>query len=167
MDNHAYDVMPVMSPGMIIVKNSFNKEKFVVSGKGSVSSMEAAINLVEFLNKSGIDDTYTKLQFLIEDPLIQIDPISPKRIRDKFTISGKTNFSPNNELFVQLLPEPTQNVSELTFGVTGTVRVMRGDAGWNKFSFDVDLATAKIGMYHVQVISQKVGLAATISFQIE
>jgi len=167
MDNHAYDVMPVMSPGLIIVKNSFNKEKFVVSGNGSVNSMEAAINLVEFLNKSGIDDTYTKLQFLIEDPVIQIDPISPKKINDKFTISGATNLSPNNELFVQLLPEPTQNVSKLNFGVTGTVRVIRGDAGCNKFSFDVDIATANRGTYRVQVISQKVGLAATISFQIE
>lgn len=167
MANNRFDVVPVISGNSLVVKNSFNREKFVVQGPDQITGSQAEKNLIEFINKSAIDDTYTKLQFHIEDPVIQIDPISPKRIKDKFTISGQTNLSPNNELFVQIFPASNQKISKLDFGITGTVRVTRGDAGWNKFSFNVDLATANRGTYRVHVISQKIGLAATISFQIE
>lgn len=156
MDNHTYDVMPVISQDSMIVKNSFNNEKFVVTGKGSISSMDAAINLIEFLNKSGIDDTYTKLQFLIEEPVIQIDSISPKRSGDKFTITGITNLAVSDEILVEVMSIMVPHTAEAYFGIRGVTKITRGETGMNKFSFDIELVDTKPGEYIINVISYKI-----------
>jgi hypothetical protein len=164
MDNHAYDVMPVISSDSIVVKNFFNKEKFVVSGRGSLSSMAAAINLIEFLNKSGIDDTYTKLQFLIEEPIIQIDPMTPKKSGDKFMITGQTNLSVDNEVLVEVMPRIVPSAAERYFGIRGITKIVKGEAGMNSFSFAIELVETKPGEYIVNVISYKVGTVWNQSF---
>ncbi|MCK9632038.1 MAG: hypothetical protein M0R30_10380 [Methanoregula sp.] len=156
MDNHTYDVMPVVSQDSMIVKNSFNNEKFIVTGKGSLNSMEAAVNRIEFLNKSGIDDTYTKLQFLIEEPLIRIDPISPKRSGDKFTITGTTNLAVDDEILVEVMSRIVPHTAEAYFGIRGVSKIIRGEAGMNKLSFDVELVDTKPGEYIINVISYKI-----------
>jgi hypothetical protein len=157
MDNHAYDVMPVLSFDSVVVKNSFNNETFVVSGKGSISSMESATNLIEFLNKSGIDDTYTKLQFLIEEPFIQIDPITPKKPDEKFMITGQTNLAVANELLVEVMPRIVPPNVEKYFGIRGIVKIIRGEAGLNTFSFALELVDTNPGEYIVNIISYKIG----------
>lgn len=164
MDNHAYDVMPVISRDLIVVKNSFNKEKFVVSGKGSLSSMEAAVNLIEFLNKSGIDDTYTKLQFIIEDPIIRIDTISPKKTGDKFSITGTTNLAVDNEVLVEVMPRMVPPGAETYFGIRGITKIFKGEAGMNSFSFAIDLVDTKQSEYVINLISYKVGIVWNQSF---
>jgi hypothetical protein len=164
MGNHAYDVMPVISFDSTVVKNSFNKEKFVVSGRGSLSSMEAAVNLIEFLNKSGIDDTYTKLQFLVEEPIIRIDPITHKKSGDKFIITGQTNLAVNNELLVEVMPRIVPPGVERYFGIRGITKIVKGDAGINAFSFAIELVNTKPGEYIVNVISYKIGTVWNQSF---
>jgi hypothetical protein len=156
MDNHTYDVMPVVSQDSMIVKNSFNNEKFVVTGKGSLSSVEAAVNLIEFLNKSGIDDTYTKLQFLIEEPVIRIDPITPKRTSDKFSITGITNLAVDDEILVEVMSRMVPHTAEPYFGIRGVTKITKGDAGMNNFSFDIELVDTKPGEYIVNIISYKI-----------
>ena len=164
MDNHAYDVIPVISSDSIVVKNFFNKEKFIVSGRGSLSSMDAAVNLIEFLNKSGIDDTYTKLQFLIEEPIIQIDPITPKKSGVKFMITGQTNLSVDNEVLVDVMPRIVPSAAERYFGIRGITKIVKGEAGMNSFSFAIELVETKPGEYIVNVISYKVGTVWNQSF---
>lgn len=164
MENHTYDVVPVVSQNSIVVKNSFNKEKFVVSGQNSISSMEAASNLVEFLNKSTIDDTYTKLQFIIEDPVIRIDPIPPKKSGDKFSITGATNLAVGNEVLVEVMPRIVPPGSELYFGIRGVTKIVKGNSGINKFSFDIELVNTKPVEYLINVISYKIGIVGSQSF---
>ena len=164
MDNQAYDVMPVISSDSIVVKNSFNKEKFIVSGRGSLSSMDAAVNLIEFLNKSGIDDTYTKLQFLIEEPIIRIDPITPKKYGDKFMITGQTNLAVNNEVLVEVMPRIVPPAAERYFGIRGITKIVKGEVGINSFSFAIELVDTKPGEYIVNVISYKIGTVWNQSF---
>jgi hypothetical protein len=164
MDNHTFDVVPVVSQNSVIVKNSFNKEKFVVSGQNSLSSMEAAINLVEFLNKSTIDDTYTKLQFIIEDPVIRIDSIQPKKSGDKFSITGATNLAVGNEVLVEVMPRIIPPGSELYFGIRGVTKIVKGNSGINKFSFDIELVNTKPAEYLINVISYKIGIVGSQSF---
>ena len=164
MDNHTFDVVPVISQNSVIVKNSFNKEKFVVSGQNSLSSMEAAINLVEFLNKSTIDDTYTKLQFLIEDPVIRIDLIPPKKNGDKFSITGGTNLAVGNEVLVEVMPRIVPPGSELYFGIRGVTKIVKGNSGINKFSFDIELVNTTPAEYLINVISYKIGIVGSQSF---
>lgn len=164
MDNHTYDVVPVVSQNSIVVKNSFNKEKFIVSGQNSISSIDAAINLVEFLNKSAIDDTYTKLQFLIEDPVIQIDPIEPKKSGDLFSITGGTNLAVGNEVLVEVMPRIVPPASELYFGIRGVTKIVKGDSGLNKFNFDIELVNTKPAEYSINVISYKTRIVGSQFF---
>jgi hypothetical protein len=158
MQNHTYDVIPVISQNSIIVKNSFNKEKFVVSGPNSLSSMEAAKNLVEFINKSTIDDTYTKMQFLIEDPVIRINSLQPKKSGAKFTISGVTNLAVGNEILIQVMPKMVPQGAESYLGIRGITKIVKGESGLNSFSFDIELVNTKPGEYLISVISYKIEL---------
>ena len=61
---------------------------FKLHGAGSLQGSDAAEALVEGINDANVDDTYTKLQFLVEDPVIRIDPIGDKHVGDKFTITA-------------------------------------------------------------------------------
>ncbi len=167
MTNNRFDVIPVISRNSIVVKNSFNKEKFVVQGPDSITGADAAMSVVEFINKTTIDDTYTKLQFLIADPVIQIDTIQPKKSGDKFSITGITNLAIDNEIFVQVMPRMIHPSPKMHFGVTGITKITRGDSGVNRFSFDVDLIAAETGEYLINIIWYKIGLVATQVFTVE
>ena len=127
---------------------------FTIFGAGSLQGSDAAEALVQGINSPNVDDTYTKLQFLVEVPVIRIDPIGDKRVGDKFTITAQTNLAVDDEVLVQVYSssfKPTQKSQSGEFsGATGTVKVAKGDAGMNKISFDVDSSTFKPDEYIVQ-----------------
>ncbi|MCJ7741072.1 MAG: DUF3821 domain-containing protein, partial [Methanoregula sp.] len=84
---------------------------FKIYGPGSLQGSDAADALVTAINQPYIDDTYTKLQFLIEQPVITIVPIGDKHVGDKFTISSLTNLAVDDEILVQVYSssfKPTQ-----------------------------------------------------------
>jgi len=126
---------------------------FTLLGQGSLQGSDAAEALVQGINSPNVDDTYTKLQFLIEEPIIRIDPIGDKRVGDKFTITAQTNLAVDDEILVQVYSssfKPTQKSQSGEFsGATGTVKVTKGDSGMNKISFDVDSSTFKPDEYIV------------------
>ena len=119
-------------------------ELFSIDGPLSKKGADAAMALVQSLNNPGIDDTYTKLQFLIEKPMIRFDPISDKHIGDKFTITAGTNLAIDDEIvfdFSSVNPDPIKKFPEIEKGITMIVRVTKGDGGGNRLSFDVDTAS--------------------------
>ncbi len=120
---------------------------------GSLQGSDAAEALAEGINDANVDDTYTKLQFLVEEPTIRIDPIGDKHVGDKFTITAQTNLAVDDEVLVQVYSssfKPTQKSQSGEFsGATGTVKVTKGDSGMNKISFDVDSSTFKPDEYIV------------------
>ncbi|HVP50008.1 MAG TPA: hypothetical protein VMT56_02175, partial [Candidatus Bathyarchaeia archaeon] len=59
----------------------------VLSG---LQASDAATALVDLLNSPNVDDTYTKLSFMIEEPWIRIDTIGDKFVGDTFKITGTT-----------------------------------------------------------------------------
>jgi len=139
---------------------------FKLGGAGSLQGSDAAEALVQGINDANVDDTYTKLQFLIEEPVIRIDPIGDKHVGDKFTISAQTNLAVDDEILVQVYSssfKPTQKSQSGEFsGATGTVKVTKGDSGMNKISFDVDSSTFKPDEYIVTeaaVIQEATGTA--------
>lgn len=119
------------------------------------SASEAANVLIEFINKPFVDDSYTKLQFLVQEPIIQIDPIGNRHIGDKFTITATTNLAVDDEIIFEVYQssfEPTQKTQRGEFsGATGTSKIMKGDKGLNRLSFDVDSSTFKPDNYLVSV----------------
>ena len=139
---------------------------FKIFGPGSLQGSDAAEALTQAINQPYIDDTYTKLQFLIEQPVITIVPIGDKHVGDKFTISALTNLAVDDEILVQVYSssfKPTQKSQSGEFsGATGTVRVQKGDTGLNAIKFDVDSSTFKPDEYIVTedaVIQEATGTA--------
>ena len=126
---------------------------FKLGGAGSLQGSDAAEALVQGINDANVDDTYTKLQFLVEEPVIRIDPIGDKHVGDKFTITAQTNLAVDDEILVQVYSssfKPTDKSQSGEFsGATGTVKVTKGDSGMNKISFDIDSSTFKPDEYIV------------------
>ena len=135
-----------------IVTGAYTKI-FKLGGAGSLQGSDAAEALVQGINDANVDDTYTKLQFLVEEPVIRIDPIGDKHVGDKFTITAQTNLAVDDEILVQVYSssfKPTEKSQSGEFsGATGTVKVTKGDSGMNKISFDIDSSTFKPDEYIV------------------
>jgi len=172
MQNNVFDIyqstsdpitgLPIANAGAIVYNKqlissgsttSAGAQVFTLLGQGSLQGSDAAEALVQGINSPNVDDTYTKLQFLVEVPVIRIDPIGDKHVGDKFTITAATNLAVDDEILVQVYSssfKPTQKSQSGEFsGATGTVKVAKGDSGMNKISFDVDSSTFKPDEYIV------------------
>jgi PGF-CTERM protein len=127
---------------------------FKLSGSNSLQGSDAAEALIEAINSANVDDTYTKLQILVEEPVITIDTIGDRHVGDKFTITATTNLAVDDEVLFEVYSssfQPTQKSQSGEFsGATGTVKVTKGDSGLNKLSFDVDASTFKPDEYLVK-----------------
>lgn len=126
---------------------------FKLYGSGSLQGSDAAEALVQAISDPNIDDTYTKLTIFVQEPIITINTIGDKHVGDKFTISGKTNLAVDDEILMEVYSssfKPTQKTQSGEFsGATGTVKIVKGDAGMNTFSFDIDASTFKADEYLV------------------
>jgi len=126
---------------------------FALTGANSLQGSDAAEALVEAINSANVDDTYTKLQILIENPVITIDPVGDRHVGDKFTITATTNLAVGDEVLFEVYSssfQPTQKSQSGEFsGATGTVTVTQGTGGLNALSFDVDASTFKPDEYLV------------------
>jgi len=167
MQNNQFDIAPTAkdSQGNVYVVNrmlGYNTSVgggaepttlFKLEGTGSLQGSDAAEALVQGINDPNVDDTYTKLQFLVEAGIITIDPIGDRHVGDKFTITAQTNLAVDDEILVQVYSssfKPTQKSQSGEFsGATGTVKVTKGDSGMNMISFDVDASTFKPDEYIV------------------
>jgi len=135
------------------------QQVFQLTGSGSLQGSDAAEALIEGLNSANVDDTYTKLQFLVEVPTITVDPIGDRHVGDKFTVTGTTNLAVGDQILVQIYSSsftPTQKTQSGAFsGATGTVTVTQGSSssGLNTWSFDVDASTFKADEYLVTATS--------------
>jgi len=127
---------------------------FALTGSNSLQGSDAAEALIEAINSANVDDTYTKLQILIENPVITIDTVGDRHVGDKFTITATTNLAVDDEVLFEVYSssfQPTQKSQSGEFsGATGTVKVTKGDSGLNKLSFDVDASTFKPDEYLVK-----------------
>jgi len=137
----------------VILGGGTGTDVFLINGAGSLQGSDAAEALVQAINDPNVDDTYTKLQFLIEEPTITIDPIGDRHVGDKFTITAKTNLAVDDEILLQVYSssfKPTQKSQSGEFsGATGTIKVVKGETGLNALSFDVDASTFKPDEYIV------------------
>jgi len=128
---------------------------FALFGAGSLQGSDAANALTIAMDNAAIDDTYTKLQFLVEVPEIRITPVTQKMVGDKFEVRGTTNLAVDDELLVEIYsssfgPTPKEATGEFS-GASGTVKVVRGTEGFNTWSFPVDATLFKADEYIVQV----------------
>ena len=135
-------------------------QDFTISGPGALQGSNAAEALIQAINSPNVDDTYTKLQFLVETPVITINPIGDHAVGDKFTVTGTTNLAVGDNVLFTIYSssfQPTDKSASGEFsGASGTVQVTQGTNGLNAVSFDVDASTFKPDEY--LVTAQSVGL---------
>jgi PGF-CTERM protein len=164
MQNQAFDIdmCPIVPPAVRATQvcnlqqgtvAGVTQQIFTLLGAGSLQGTDAAEALVQGINSPNVDDTYTKLVFLVEVPVIRIDPIGDRHVGDKFTITATTNLAVDDDVLFEVYSssfKPTQKTQSGEFsGATGTVKATKGDTGLNKLSFDVDASTFKPDEYIV------------------
>ena len=127
----------------------------------------AATALINLLDSPNIPDTYVKLTFVVEEPLLSIDPIGTKEVGSKFTITGTTNLAPGGTFIVDVTSaafQPGQKTEASAFsGYGGSTIIEKGD-GMNTWSFEVDATDFKPDEYIVNVESIEAGKTATAFF---
>ncbi|NYT05349.1 MAG: DUF3821 domain-containing protein [Methanomicrobiales archaeon] len=172
MYNDQFDIIPNLVGAVTWVRNVIlggGTNVFIINGAGSLQGSDAAEALVQAINDPNIDDTYTKLTFLVEEPWIQIDPIADKYVGDTFTITGTTNLAVDDELLVEVVSssfKPTEKTQSGEFsGASGTIAITKGDT-YNTWAFDVDAATFKPDEYIVKVESIEADQTATATFNV-
>ncbi|MFA4878186.1 MAG: MEMAR_RS02690 family S-layer glycoprotein [Methanoregula sp.] len=161
MQNTIFDVVTnsvVESPKTVVYNMQLGTagtgvKVFTLLGAGSLQGSDAAEALVQAINDPNVDDTYTKLQFIVETPKITIAPISDKHVGDKFTITATTNLAVDDDVLVQVVSssfKPTQKSQSGEFSGAGqTIKVKKGDSGLNALSYDVDASAFKPDEYLV------------------
>jgi len=128
---------------------------FALFGPGSLQGSDAANALTLALDNAAIDDTYLRLQFLVEVPEIRIVPVPQKMVGDSFDVRGTTNLAVDNDLLIEIYsssfgPTPKEATGEF-FGASGTVKVTKGTEGFNTWSFPVDTTLFAADEYIVKV----------------
>ncbi|MEN6443183.1 MAG: MEMAR_RS02690 family S-layer glycoprotein [Methanoregula sp.] len=143
---------------------------FKLTGSSSLQGSNAAQALIDGINSANVDDTYTKLQFLVEVPVINVDPVGDRHVGDKFTVTGTTNLAVDDDVLMEIYSssfKPTDKSMSSGFsGSTGTVKVTKGDSGLNKISFDVDASTYKPDEYIVKATAVLQEASGTALFNV-
>ncbi len=146
-----------------------NGVAFIVAGNGKLQGSDAAEALITAINSANVDDTYTKLTFLVEEPWIRVNSVGDHYIGDRFKITGMTNLAVGDALIVEVTSssfQPTQKTQSGEFsGVSSTVKVNEGST-YNEWALDVDASTFKADEYIVNVEAIEADVTTTTTFNI-
>ena len=171
MMNGQFDI--VYDPGTGRVTNRQLGEGTVIyqlTGPGSLQSPDAGFALMRAITNQNIDDSFTTVSFFVSRPAALIDPIGEHFVGDRFTITGSTNLAAGDTLMIEIYSssfKPTQKVQGSGFsGSTGTIKVMPGTNGYNRWSFDIDASTFRPDEYLVKVSGITLEVTGSTTFTI-
>jgi hypothetical protein len=169
MMNGQFDIIYAPASGGVINRQLGNGTRiFQITGPGSLQSPDAAYALVRAISSQNVDDSFSTVSFFVSSPETLIKPIGTQYIGDTFTITGSTNLAVGDTLTVEIISssfKPTQKAQSGEFsGSSGTVQVMPGTDGYNRWSFDVDSSTFKPDEYIVKVSGVTVDVTGSTTF---
>lgn len=168
MGNGVFDVAPFKNGSVTRVYDT-SGNFFIADGPGRLQGSDAANALVNLLNGANIDDKYTKLSFVVDEPNININAIADKNVGDKFDISGTTNLAAGDTVLIDVLSssfKPTDKTQAGDFsGVSGSATIVKGDNG-NVWNFSVDASAFKADQYSVKVESIEASTSQTSTFNL-
>ena len=143
---------------------------FALTGPGSLQRPDAGSALLKAINSQNIDDSFTTVSFFVSRPATLIDPVGGHGVGDQFTITGSTNLAIGDTLMVEITSssfKPTQKVQGSGFsGASGTVQVVAGTNGYNRWSFAVDTSAFRPDEYVVKVSGLTVDVTGSATFSI-
>jgi trimeric autotransporter adhesin len=172
MMNGQFDIIYAPGSGGVINRQLGNGTRiFQITGPGSLQSPDAAYALVQAISNQNVDDSFSTVSFFVSSPEALIRPIGTKYVGDTFTITGSTNLDVGDSLMVEITSssfKPTQKAQSGEFsGSSGTVQVMPGTNGYNRWSFDVDSSTFKPDEYLVKVSGVTVDVTGSTTFVLQ
>ena len=142
---------------------------FIIAGSSKLQGSDAAEALITSINSANVDDTYTKLTFLVEEPWIRVNNVGDHYVGDQFKITGTTNLAVDDTLIVEVTSssfQPTQKTQSGEFsGLSSTVKVTEGST-YNDWALDVDASTFKADEYIVNVEAIEADVTTTTTFNI-
>ena len=144
-------------------------EVFALNGSNKKTGAEAAMALLEAINSPNIDDTYTKLQFLIVTPVIQINHINGRISGETLLIEGTTNLAVDNAVIFEIKyiePDPISDFPQNELILKSTIQVIKGDSGLNKLSTSVDTTSFKRGKYSLKASARTIHADSIEYFEI-
>jgi len=155
MINNEFDIY-LDDDGETVLSNYPKKgtRLFSIKGHHGISDAYGAEKIAEAINNPDIDDTYTKFQFLIEKPVIRFDPIRDVRLGDKLTISAQTNLAVDDEILIEItspISNQFEKFPEIKPIFRSKVMVIKGEAGLNRITVDIDTSPFQQGKYLVRV----------------
>jgi hypothetical protein len=143
---------------------------FQLTGPGSLQRPDAGSALLRAINNQNIDDSFTTVSFFVSRPTTVIDPIGEHFVGDMFTITGSTNLAVGDTLMIEVYSssfKPTQKVQGSEFsGSTGTIKVLPGTNGYNRWSFAIDASTFRPDEYLVKVSGITIDVTGSTTFNI-
>jgi hypothetical protein len=170
MMNEEFDIYTDSDEHNVLGNNPKKGTKiFSIFGPKGVRGADAVLLLVDAINQSSIDDTFTKFQFLVAVPFIKIDPVNDHHVGDRFTVTATTNLTVGDEVLFAISPSQTDKThSEVFSGASGSLpfQVMPGANGLNRLSFDVDTSIFQPDEYVIKVYAVLRGVIAEIKIKI-
>ncbi|EHQ35925.1 MEMAR_RS02690 family S-layer glycoprotein [Methanoplanus limicola] len=175
MYNNRFDVITEADNSQVLVKkdtvsgeSNWNSQ-FIIWGTGKLQGSDAAEALIDCIDSSDVDDTYTKLTFLVEEPWIRINYIGNHLTGDNITVGGTTNLAIGDGLIVEVTSssfQPTQKTQTGEFsGISSTIQVTEGET-YNEWSMDVDTTEFIPDEYIVKVEAIEADATATTTFNL-
>ncbi len=142
---------------------------FIIAGAGKLQGSDAANALISSINSANIDDTYTKLSFIVEEPWIRINSIADHYVGDKFQITGTTNLAIADSLIAEITSlsfKPTDKTQSGEFtGISSVIAITEGSE-YNEWALDVDASTFKPDEYIFTVESVDADIKSTTVFNV-
>jgi len=174
MYNNEFDIYPdnALDPQKILAAHpTRDSEVFRIGDAGALQGTDAAEALVRAIDSAIVDDIYTKMEFLVEEPKVTINPIGEQAVGSKFEITGTSNLMyDDNYLTIEVTSssfKPTDKSQSGEFnGAYGQVKVQQGTDGLNKWSFTVDASTFKPDEYIVIVSGVTTDVVETALFNV-
>ena len=128
---------------------------FVVWGNNKLHGSKVADALTKMIDYANIDDIYTNLTFTIAAPWIRINNPGDQSIVSKFTITGTTNLSVDDQILVEVVSSSftaSDNMQiNMNSGISQTNKVVAGEVSDNTWSVDVDTTNWKLDQYTIKV----------------
>jgi hypothetical protein len=144
---------------------------FSLEGPDSLHGLNAAMAVCNAIKNPNSDDTYVKGTFLVEPPVLRLNPIDKKYAGDHFKILGFTNISVESEILIEVYPSAfdpeMKNQQGFFSGCSGIVKIIKSKEGYNEFSFNVDAASFTPDTYVARASIWNFDLITSASFLIE
>jgi hypothetical protein len=169
MMNNEFDVY-LDSSRTNVLSNSpkIGTELFSLAGPNSKRGAEAATALIEALNDPNIDDTYTKLQFIIDKPSIQFNHINGRLPGETLEITANTNLAIDDKIRLFIAYHNPDSIADLDVNnIVSSLEVsVKNDGIQNKITAVIDTTGWQRGKYVVKASAIHIAVDVRELFEI-